>query len=46
MVGEGKFAYTTRYPVGVVGAISSFNFPSIWLPTKWHRRLPPDVPWY
>ena len=27
MVGEGKLAYTTRVPVGVVGAISPFNFP-------------------
>ena len=25
--GEGKFAYTLRRPVGVVGAISPFNFP-------------------
>jgi acyl-CoA reductase-like NAD-dependent aldehyde dehydrogenase len=25
--GEGKFAYTLRKPVGVVGAISPFNFP-------------------
>jgi acyl-CoA reductase-like NAD-dependent aldehyde dehydrogenase len=25
--GEGKFAYTLRTPVGVVGAISPFNFP-------------------
>jgi acyl-CoA reductase-like NAD-dependent aldehyde dehydrogenase len=25
--GEGKFAYTLRIPVGVVGAISPFNFP-------------------
>jgi acyl-CoA reductase-like NAD-dependent aldehyde dehydrogenase len=25
--GEGKFAYTLRGPVGVVGAISPFNFP-------------------
>lgn len=27
MVAEGKIAYTTRVPVGVVGAISPFNFP-------------------
>lgn len=27
MVGEGKLAYTIRKPVGVVGAISPFNFP-------------------
>jgi acyl-CoA reductase-like NAD-dependent aldehyde dehydrogenase len=25
--GEGKFAYTLRRPVGIVGAISPFNFP-------------------
>ena len=25
--GEGKFAYTLRKPIGVVGAISPFNFP-------------------
>jgi acyl-CoA reductase-like NAD-dependent aldehyde dehydrogenase len=25
--GEGKFAYTLRAPIGVVGAISPFNFP-------------------
>jgi acyl-CoA reductase-like NAD-dependent aldehyde dehydrogenase len=25
--GEGKFAYTLRTPIGVVGAISPFNFP-------------------
>jgi acyl-CoA reductase-like NAD-dependent aldehyde dehydrogenase len=25
--GEGKFAYTLRRPIGVVGAISPFNFP-------------------
>ena len=25
--GEGKLAFTTRVPVGVVGAISPFNFP-------------------
>jgi acyl-CoA reductase-like NAD-dependent aldehyde dehydrogenase len=27
MVGEGKLAFTTRVPCGVVGAISPFNFP-------------------
>jgi acyl-CoA reductase-like NAD-dependent aldehyde dehydrogenase len=27
MVGEGKLAYTTRVPCGIVGAISPFNFP-------------------
>lgn len=27
MIGEGKLAWTTRHPVGVVGAISPFNFP-------------------
>src|SRR5215207_585962 len=26
-VGEGKFGFTLRVPVGVVGAISPFNFP-------------------
>ncbi|MDQ2983740.1 MAG: aldehyde dehydrogenase family protein [Actinomycetota bacterium] len=25
--GEGKLAFTLRYPIGVVGAISPFNFP-------------------
>jgi acyl-CoA reductase-like NAD-dependent aldehyde dehydrogenase len=25
--GEGKFAYTTRHPLGVIGAITPFNFP-------------------
>ncbi len=25
--GEGKLAFTIRYPVGIVGAISPFNFP-------------------
>ena len=25
--GEGKFAFTLRMPIGVVGAISPFNFP-------------------
>jgi acyl-CoA reductase-like NAD-dependent aldehyde dehydrogenase len=28
--GEGKIAFTLRRPVGVVGAISPFNFPSSW----------------
>lgn len=27
MIGEGKLAFTTRVPCGVVGAISPFNFP-------------------
>ena len=26
-VGEGKLAFTLRVPIGVVGAISPFNFP-------------------
>src|SRR5436305_5972275 len=26
-VGEGKLAFTLRFPIGVVGAISPFNFP-------------------
>jgi acyl-CoA reductase-like NAD-dependent aldehyde dehydrogenase len=26
-VGEGKFAFTVRVPIGVVGAITPFNFP-------------------
>src|SRR5206468_4869602 len=26
-VGEGKLAFTLRLPIGVVGAISPFNFP-------------------
>src|SRR5947208_7575994 len=26
-VGDGKLAFTLRFPIGVVGAISSFNFP-------------------
>jgi acyl-CoA reductase-like NAD-dependent aldehyde dehydrogenase len=25
--GEGKLAFTTRHPIGIVGAISPFNFP-------------------
>src|SRR5919206_3115898 len=32
--GEGKFAYTIRVPVGVVGAISPFNFPLNSSPTR------------
>lgn len=27
MVGEGKLAFTTRVPIGIVGAIAPFNFP-------------------
>jgi len=41
--GVGKLAFTLRRPIGVVGAISPFNFPSTSWRTSWPRRSPPAV---
>ncbi len=40
--GEGYFGFWVRRPVGVIAAISPFNFPLIWsrtrnLPRRWLR---------
>ena len=40
-VGEGKLAFTLRVPIGVVGAISPFNFP---LNLVAHKLAPPSRP--
>ena len=44
--GTGKLAFTLRRPIGVVGAISPFNFPSTSSRTRSRRHSPPAAPWY
>ena len=43
MIGEGKIAYTTHVPIGVVGAISPFNFPLNLVAHKVALPSPPGV---
>lgn len=41
--GDGHFAWTVRVPIGVIGAITPFNFPVNLVAHKWRRRSRPDA---
>ena len=43
--GEGRIGITRRFPKGPVAAITPFNFPLTWWPTRWRRPSPPGAPW-
>ena len=41
--GFDKVGFTVRQPVGVVVAITPFNYPPCWCCTRSHRRWPPGT---
>jgi acyl-CoA reductase-like NAD-dependent aldehyde dehydrogenase len=44
--GEGRLGFTLRLPIGVIGAISPFNFPAEpRRPQAGARHLPPAARW-
>ena len=42
--GDNRIGFYLRAPLGVVSAITPFNFPSTWWRTRWRRRWPPATP--
>lgn len=40
---EARIGMVLREPLGVVAAVTPFNFPSIWWHTSWHRLLLPVI---